>query len=151
MCRWMRILPAAAVEIQRARLQWSGQQIEMNGRVGGLSADAPLRLEGTVEGSSLGAVFESLGFARLAEGSVSGAVHIGGSVARPAVETTLNLGDLTLFGERFARTIVDAQWQNSELRISRFQAEQNAESGTPGRLNAERISRHPHASIRVQR
>jgi hypothetical protein len=71
-----------------------------------------------------------------AEGSVSGAVHIGGSVARPAVETTLNLGDLTLLGERFARTIVDAQWQNSELRIIRFQAEHNAESGTPGRLNA---------------
>ena len=129
-------LAADAVEIQRARLQWSGQQIEMNGRVGGLSADAPLHLEGTVEGSSFGAVFENLGFARLAEGSVSGAVHIGGSVARPAVETTLNLGDLTLLGERFARTIVDAQWQNSELRISRFQAEQNAESGTPGRLNA---------------
>ena len=28
-------LSAAAVDIQRARLQWSGQQIEMNGRVGG--------------------------------------------------------------------------------------------------------------------
>jgi len=127
---------AAGVEIERARLDWSRQHIEMNGRVGGLSADAPLHLEGNVEGSSLGAVLENLGFSRLAEGSVSGAIHVGGSVARPAVETTLNLGDLTLLGERFVRTIVDAQWQNSELKINRFQAEHDAGSGTPGLLNA---------------
>ena len=127
---------ADGVAIQRARLQWSGQQIEMTGRVDGLSADVPLHLEGTVESSSFGSVFENLGFARLAEGSVSGPVRIGGSIAHPAVETTLNLGDLTLLGERFSRTIVDAQWQNSELRISRLQAEHNGGSGTPGQVNA---------------
>ena len=129
-------LAADAVEIRRARLHWSGQKIEINGRVGGLSADAPLQLNGKVGGSSFGAVFENLGLARLSEGSVSGAVQIGGTVGRPAVETTLNLDDLTLLGVRFARTRVDAQWQNSELKISRFQAEHDAESGTPGQLNA---------------
>ena len=129
-------LAAATVEIQRARLGWNGHQVEMNGRVGGLAADAPLRLEGTIEGNSVGSVFENLGFAGLAEGSVSGAVHIAGTVTRPAVETTLNLGGFTLFGERFTRASLDAQWKESELRISRLQAEQNGEPGTRGRLNA---------------
>lgn len=128
-------LASDTVEIERAHLQWSDQQVNMSGRVGGLAADAPLYLEGKVEGSSLGSVFENLGFARLAEGSVVGTVQIRGSVARPAVESTLNLRDLTLVGERFARASVDAQWNNSELRLSRFQLEQDTESGTPAQLN----------------
>ncbi len=129
-------LSAGAVEIQRARLQWSGQKFEMNGRLDGLTADSPLRLEGTVEGDSIGTVFENLGVARLAEASFSGTVHVAGKVGNPAVETTLNLGDFTLFGQRFARTVVDAQWRNSQLHLTRFQAEQDAETPTPGRVEA---------------
>ena len=124
------------IEIRRARLVWGGQEVEVNGQIGGASADAPLRLEGTVEGRSLAPAFASLGFAQSAEAAVSGGFRINGTVSRPAVETTLSLVGLTAFGARFARATVDAGWRDTKLNVSRLRAEQIPESGAPGRFEA---------------
>jgi hypothetical protein len=125
------------IEVRRARLVWGGQNIEAQGQIGGLSAIAPLRLEGTVEGQSLAPMMQNLGLdPQVADAALSGTLRISGSVGRPAVETTLSLGGLTVLGERFARSTVDARWENTELTVTRFQAEQHSESGAPGRIDA---------------
>ena len=108
--------------IENAVLSWGGQQIIMKGEVGGLSTDAPLRLDGTVEGQSLAGVFENLGIAPAAEAAVSGEIRISGSLARPAVEATLRSGELAAYGQRFASASLNASWQGGELSVKHLAA-----------------------------
>ena len=124
------------IDIRRAHLAWGGQEVEVKGEIGGASPGAPVEMEGTVKGRSLGPLFEALGTAKYVEAAASGSIRVTGTVADPAVATTLDLAGLTALGEQFPRTTVDAGWRNGELKLNSLRAEQSSDSGTPGRIEA---------------
>ena len=117
---------AGRIGVQSARLTWQGQQIEASGEIGGTSADAPLKLEGTVEGREFAGV----------EGAVSGKFRAAGTVACPVAEVTLRAPMLTAYGQHFVRAGLDASWREGGLTLTRLTAEQDHESGPPGRIDA---------------
>ena len=43
---------ATRIAVSQARLAWAGQEVELTGEIGGTSAEAPLQLEGKLEGRS---------------------------------------------------------------------------------------------------
>ena len=125
---------AGRISIGSARLVWAGQQIEAKGGVDGVSADAPLRLEGTIEGRSLAAVSEKLGIAPVGGGAVKGEFRVAGTVDNPTGEATLRTGELTAYGQQFARTSLDARWQHGTLTVNHLSAEQDHETGRAGHV-----------------
>jgi outer membrane protein assembly complex protein YaeT len=112
------------IGIDRARVDWAGQRIEVNGEVGGFSGGAPLKLDGTVEGNSLAEVFESLGVPQPVDGALSGRVHVAGTLSEPFASTALRTSGLTAWGQSFSGSTLEAQWQQHQIRVTRFTAAQ---------------------------
>ena len=127
---------AQRIGLEQARVAWAGQQLTLSGEIGGTTAEAPLRLDGKIEGRSLAEMSKHLGIAGLAEGTLSGDLRIRGTVASPEAEATLRSARLSVFGERFSELSADARWQNGELTLNRFDAQQDSKSDEPGSIEA---------------
>ena len=112
--------------IDQANLTWQGQRLLAAGEITGTTPDAPLRLQGTVEGHAMAGV----------EGAVSGTVQVSGTLAHPIAEASLRAPSLDFHGERLVRAGVDASWQNGQVNVTRLFGEQEHDSDPPGRFEA---------------
>ena len=124
------------IGIPYARLAWAGQKLEANGEIAALSAEAPLLLQGTIDGPSLAPVFRSLGISPAAEAAVAGEFRLQGTLAHPAAEAKLHTGELTALGQRFTSTSFEAHFQDDQITVHHLRAEQVHDSGAPGQIEA---------------
>ncbi len=124
------------IEFRRLHLAWSGQELELNGRVAGPAANPTLDAQGTVASQSVAAALESVGVKNFGDAQASGKVRVAGSLRAPHIETTVDLLDLTTLGMRFPKTTIDASWREGELRVSRLHTQDGPGSEDLARLDA---------------
>ena len=96
------------IEFRRVHLTWSGQELDINGRIGGPAANPALDLQGTIASESVAAALDSVGVKNFGDARASGKIRVAGSVHAPQVETTVDLLELTALGMRFSKTTIDA-------------------------------------------
>ncbi len=107
------------ISIESARLAWAGQHLELKGELGSLTADAPLQLDGTVEGESLAEVFRQLGAVPSAEAAVSAKFHVSGTLSQPTAEAAIRADGLTAFSQNFTSATLNTRWQDGTLGVHR--------------------------------
>ena len=127
---------AGRIAISSARLAWAGQQIQATGEIAGLSADAPLQLDGAIEGASLTALSEKLGIEPIDGGALTGNIRIAGSIGHPTAQAALRTGSLTAYGQHIAGTSLDASWRDGLLTVQHLFAGQTPAAGAPGQFEA---------------
>ena len=123
------------IQVDRAQINWQGQQVTAKGEIGGTEADSPLNLTAAVVSPSIAPVLKQLGIAAPIEGDLAGDVRLTGTIGQPVVDAAFHAGTLSAYGERFSRADIQARWQEGTLTVSRLLAEQDHASGDPGRLD----------------
>ena len=112
--------------IDQANLTWQGQRLQATGEIDGVTTDAAVRLQGTVEGHVPAGV----------EGAFSGTFQVSGTLAHPTAEASLRAPVLNFHGERLVRAGLDANWQNGQLNLTRLFGEQDHDADPPGSFEA---------------
>jgi outer membrane protein assembly complex protein YaeT len=125
------------IAIRHASLNWRGQEMTATGEIGGLSAEAPVRLEARLDRVALPPLLEGVANAPVTAGVMSGDVSIAGTLAQPSAEAALAADGLSVFGQRLSRAALDARWRNGELTVNRFTADQQNRPGDDGHVEAK--------------
>ena len=121
--------------VQSVDLAWQEARVHLGGRVG---LSGPRRLDLWMEANQVEAasVVQALSLQDVpVSGSFAARATVGGTVARPAVDATLEGRDLEAYEERLGSLAVDLNLDGREVELSRFAIEKPQPDGI-GRLAA---------------
>jgi outer membrane protein assembly complex protein YaeT len=122
------------IEVSRAQLTWTGEQVTAKGTIHGLSPEAPVKLQASLASPSVARVLHRFGITAPIEADLSGDIGIAGTLAHPTAEGELHSDSVSAFGLQLSRAGLEARWGNGLLTIGRFTASQDHGTAAPGRL-----------------
>ncbi len=125
------------VAVERADLEWQGQRLTGQGRIG-LNGESPsLDLTLGTRGASVAAVLEGLGLNLAVDGTANMDADVRGTFASVDASATVTATGLSVLGEGLGRLSLQARLSGNRLELTQLQLDKPASGGPPGRVTAE--------------
>jgi outer membrane protein assembly complex protein YaeT len=117
------------IDLQTVALKWEEQSLTGSGRIGLTSGSPTLEAHADIPGASIHGILAALGQAEVpADGNVSIAAAVSGTVENPAATVKLSASNLEAYGEPFGTLSAEAHLENQSVQLDSFLLEK-AEGG----------------------